>query len=243
MRPTLVASKFTKRYWEEVEMALCAIDCALNRGQAIYCSSELTSGRRMYEALRKNNAQNEDELKEKRGKDWVTENIRKVNFENARRFAEYVEYVRNTIGDNTMVITPAPLEVPGWGQPEYNEFWQRLLHSRIKSVWFNCNWEFSNGCTFEFAVAQDHGLRTFDRDGKPLDRCEGIELITAAIEQLETQKFDTSKLADNLERLQAVNSAGLARRFFASRVNGARVPLKRHSRRAARNSRRRAAVS
>ena len=162
----------------------------------------------MYEALRKNNAQTKDELKEKKGEDWVTENIIKVNFENARRFAEYVEYVRNTIGDNTMVITPAPLDVPGWGQPEYNDFWRRLFHSRIKSVWFNCNWEFSNGCTFEFVVAQDYGLRTFDRDGNLLDRFEGIELIRAAIQQLEAQKFNTSKLAENLERLKRDTGRG-----------------------------------
>jgi hypothetical protein len=76
MKLAIVRSKFTKRYCEEVERALCAIDCALNRGQAIYCSSELTTGRRMYEALRKNNAQNEDELKQKKGEGWVTENIR-----------------------------------------------------------------------------------------------------------------------------------------------------------------------
>ena len=208
MKLAIVRSKFTKRYCEEVEMALRSIDCALNRGQAIYCSSELTTGRRMYEALRKNNAQTKDELKEKKGEDWVTENIIKVNFENARRFAEYVEYVRNTIGDNTMVITPAPLDVPGWGQPEYNDFWRRLFHSRIKSVWFNCNWEFSNGCTFEFAVAQDYGLRTFDRDGNLLDRFEGIELIRAAIQQLEAQKFNTSKLAENLERLKRDTGRG-----------------------------------
>jgi hypothetical protein len=116
--------------------------------------------------------------------------------------------VRNTAGDNTMVITPAPLDMPAWQQPEYNEFWRRLLHSRIKSVWFNCNWEFSNGCTFEFRVAHDHGLRTIDRDGNLLDRCKGIELITAAIQELEAQKFNTSKLADNLERLKRDNGRG-----------------------------------
>jgi hypothetical protein len=142
-----------------------------------------------------------------------------------------------------MVITPAPFSAPGWGQGEYLEFWRRLLRSRIKSVWFNNDWEFSDGCTFEFAVAQDHRFRTFDRDGKPLDRCEGIERITAAIQQLEEQQFNTSKLAENLKSLEAVsvNSAGPL--SFTSRVNGARPRLKRNRSRAARNSRRRAAVS
>jgi hypothetical protein len=209
MKPALVPSKFTRPdrekytrcYCEEVEMALSAIDCALNRERAIYCSTELTSGRRLYEALRKNKCQNKTELKAKMGEEWIKENIERVNFENARKFAEYV---RNTIGDNATVITPAPLHVPGWEQPEYNDFWRSLLRSRIKFAWFNSNWQFSNGCTFEFGIAQEVGLRTLDRNGNRLERSAGIKLMRRAIQTLNDQGFDASELCKNLERLPTV---------------------------------------
>ena len=102
-----------------------------------------------------------------------------------------------------MVITPAPFTAPGWSQPEYLGFWETLIRTRIKSVWFNREWQFSNGCTFEFAVAHDAELSTFDHNGEPLDRTAGIAAIASAIKRLEAEGFDTAKLQENLERLRA----------------------------------------
>ncbi|MBV9406616.1 MAG: hypothetical protein JO211_14825, partial [Acidobacteriaceae bacterium] len=44
-------STFTRHYREELEMVFSAIDCVLHREHVIYCSSELTTGLRLYEAL------------------------------------------------------------------------------------------------------------------------------------------------------------------------------------------------
>ncbi len=233
MKPALIASKFTrppcdKRYCEDVEMALSATDCALNREQAIYCSTELTTGQRVYKALRNRGLKTTDELKDRMGREWFRQNIYDVNAHYAAEFAEYVH--QRLADDHCIIITPAPFYAPGWGQKDYLEFWRRLLRSRIKSVWFNSDWEFSDGCTFEFAVAQEVGLRTLNRNGNTLDCSEGIELIKTAIEKLGAEDFKTSELRENLEWLQAVsvNSAESGRRSFASRVNGVRVGLKRH---------------
>ena len=186
-------------------MVLSAIDCALNREQAIYCSTELTTGQRLYEALRKRGLKTRDELKERMGREWFAQNIYTVNAHYAAEFAECVRKKLGEVNDITMVITPAPFSAPGWGQSEYLAFWRRLLRSRIRSVWFNSGWEFSDGCTFEFAVAQEVGLRTLDRNGNPIDRSDGIELIKAAVQKLEAQGFKTSGLCENLEWLQAVS--------------------------------------
>ena len=194
-------STFPRLYQEEVQIVFSAIDCVLNGEKAIYCSSELTTGLKLYEAMKNNGVTSRAALEEKLGKEWVKLNIFGVNEKSANRFAQSV---RHTLSDKTMVITPAPFSAPGWSQPEYLAFWETLIRTRIKAAWFNRNWQYSNGCTFEFAVAQDAGIPTFDRNGDVLDRQTAIESVRTAVERLSSEGFDTSKLGENLERLQPV---------------------------------------
>lgn len=192
-------SKFTRHHHEEAEMVFSALDCVLNRERAIYCSSELTTGDRLYKALRKHGLKTSAELRKQLGEQWYKTNIWDLNVAAAVKFAQDV---RRKPPGKTMVITPAPFAAPGWSQPEYLSFWETLLRTRIQSAWFNSNWQYSNGCVFEFAVAHDAGLPTFDDAGQALDLSRGIELINRAIEELEEDGFDTSKLRENRNRLR-----------------------------------------
>jgi hypothetical protein len=193
-------STFTRHHSEEVEMAFSSIDCVLCDAHAIYASTELTTGKRLYDALREHACKTATELREKMGADWFRSNLWNVNVEMAMQFAKSIH---GTLTEDSLVITPAPFTAPGWNQQEYLAFWETLLRTRIKSVWFNKNWQFSNGCTFEFAVAHDADLPTYDDQGKSLTLRLGIELVTEAIRRLEADKFDASKLRENLERLLA----------------------------------------
>ena len=190
-------SKFTRHYREEVEMVFSGIDCVLHREHVIYCSSELTSGLRLYQELRQQGLKTASELRKRMGDAWFQSNLLDLNKEAAIRFAEDV---RHRFHDRTIVVTPAPFSASGWNQDEYLAFWELLLRARIKAVWFNHNWAYSNGCTFEFAVAQDAGLPTLDQAGQPLAREEGIQLIVNAIARLQQDGFDTAKLEQNLHR-------------------------------------------
>src|SRR5712692_11552072 len=194
-------SKFTRHYREEVEMVFSGIDCVLNGELAVYCSSELTTGLRLYEALRKHGVKTASELKKEMGAEWYEAHIFLANVHSAKEFAKSV---RAKSINEILVITPAPFTAPGWSQPEYLAFWETLIRTRIKAAWFNRNWQYSNGCTFEFAVAQDAGIPTFDRNGDVLDRQTAIESVRTAVERLSSEGFDTSKLGENLERLQPV---------------------------------------
>jgi hypothetical protein len=193
-------STFTRKYTEEVDMVFSGLDCALHRGHVIYASSELTTGLRLYDELRKYNLKTADELKRQLGEPWYQAHIWDANVKSA---IDFTEAIRATLRDDTIVITPAPFSASGWDQTQYLSFWEVLLRTRVKSVRFNVNWQFSNGCTFEFAVAEDAGLPTFDHRGAPLPREAGIDLINAAIQRLEPQGFDATKLRENLERLLA----------------------------------------
>jgi hypothetical protein len=196
-------SKFTRHHYEEVDMVFSGMDCVLNGERAIYCSSELTSGLRTYEALRNHKVKSVVELKQLMGKEWYAENIWDPNVKASNEFALSV---RRASDQKEIVITPAPFTAPGWNQPEYLSFWETLLRTRIKSTWFNRNWQYSNGCTFEFAVTIHEGLSTYDHRGEVLELKTGIELILAAIKELEKDGFDVTKLRENLEKAQSVRA-------------------------------------
>jgi hypothetical protein len=198
---SLSDSTFTRPYREEVDMAFSALDCFLNHEKAIYASAELTTGRRLYNAFREFHVTTADELKKLKGKEWYSANIWNANVKSAGDFAAQI---REKVGGKTLVITPGPFSAPGWTQPEYLAFWEQLLRTRIKATWFKADWQYSNGCTFEFAVSADAGLPTFDHQGKPLSVQQAAEMIDAAIRDLDLSGFDTTKLRENLSRLHPI---------------------------------------
>ncbi len=201
---SLSDSTFTRLYREEVDTAFSALECILNREKGIYASAELTSGRRLYDAFREFHVKTADELKKLKGKDWYSANIWDANVKSARDFAAEI---RDKIGGRTLVITPAPFSARGWTQPEYLAFWEQLLRTRISATWFKADWQYSNGCTFEFAVSADAGLSTFDHRGNPLSIRQAVELIEGAIRDLNSSGFDTTKLRENLARLPIATRA------------------------------------
>src|SRR5437588_10476052 len=67
-------STFTRHYREEMEMAFSALDCVLNGDKAIYASTELTSGRRLYDQLRAHTVRTGPELRQLKGNDWFESN-------------------------------------------------------------------------------------------------------------------------------------------------------------------------
>lgn len=178
-----------------------AMECVLNGENAIYCSSELTSGRRAFNEMRKHKVNTSTELKDKLGSEWFP-TIFGPNIELANKFAESV---RRAEDGKMLVITPAPLKVEDWGQPEYNGFWTELLHSkRIESVRFNEDWQYSNGCTTEFVEAHAAEVYTLDSKREIITRDAAIELIAAAIKTF--ADLDTSLLQHNLDRLVAART-------------------------------------
>jgi hypothetical protein len=180
-----------------------AVDCTLNDNKAIYCSSELTSGRNLFSAMHREKVKSVDELKAKLGGAWYQINIVDANSKVGNHFAELV---RRAQTENTIVIAPAPLMVPGWGQREYLAFWEDLIRTRVKMVRFNKNWEYSNGCTLEFATALDAKVDTLDAEGKALHANTAIVLMANAVKKIKAmdKDFDTSALELNLERARSL---------------------------------------
>jgi hypothetical protein len=180
-----------RTYGEDVRIALSLLDGALNGERALYGSSELTTGRRLYAMLRQYAVHDLSALREKLGQAELDRLFWQPNLTAAAAFAHVL---RDRSGGRELVVTPASFSAPGWGQSEYLAFWETLIRTRFKAVFFNDGWEYSNGCAFEFAVAQSEALPTFDAAGEPLARAAGIERLTTAARELAGGGFDTAGL-------------------------------------------------
>lgn len=195
----LDARVHARTYAQEVEIALSAFDSILNEERAIYHSSELTTGKRLNALFRAHGVRERRELKAKMGEEAFRRQVWDPNVAEANAFARELHH---RLGGE-IVITPAPFASPGWTQAEYLAFWETVIRTRCKAVYFSEEWEYSSGCVFEFAVALDAGLPTFQADGRTLSVEEGRARIAAAIAELEAEGLDVEPLREALARLEA----------------------------------------
>lgn len=194
----------SRSYRQEVAIVLSAFAAILNGEKAIYGSSELTTGRRLHAMFREHGVRDLASLRRKLGEGDFRRRVWDPNVEEANAFARELHH---RLGGE-IVITPAPFVSPGWTQPEYLAFWETVIRSRCKAVYFSDDWEYSNGCAFELAVACDAGLPTFTAGGASLTLDAGIGLIVAAISALEADGLEVAPLGEALARLEALRTRG-----------------------------------
>jgi hypothetical protein len=182
---------------DQQAIILSMADCFTRDEKAVYCSSELTTGIRLYTACLDNGVTDRYALADKLGKNWLRDNVFKVNEEAADRFADEIQRKRQHI-----TISPAALFVPEWGQHNYLSFWDKLIKTRITEVHFNENWQYSNGCAFEYAAARQAGLAAYDHDGQALDTAKASQMIRQAIDFLAAKGINTRKLEEHRNQIK-----------------------------------------
>jgi hypothetical protein len=183
---------------EEVRILISVIDCLVFDREAVYASSEFTTGRRFYDLCRQYGARTGRELKAQLGSRYSALLLRP----NLERGVEFARSVRRF--GHEVVITPHPLTVPDWSQPEYLAFWGTVITERCRAAYFNGGWEFSNGCSFEYLVGLKARLPLLDQNNEPIHAGRGAELVRLAIEQLEQEGFavpDLRRVYDQLTSL------------------------------------------
>lgn len=193
----LEAIPHIRTYGEELETMLSAFDCVLNGAKALYASSELTTGKRLYDLMLEAGVRTPEDLRAKLGEEEYQRRLWAPNFAEALDFARQVR--ERCAG--RLVLTPAPFVAQGWSQAEYLASWETLIRTRVEELYFGPGWEYSNGCVFEFSVAWDQGLPTRDADGVLIELEPGIRRISGAVADLEAQGFDASGLRLSLSSL------------------------------------------
>jgi hypothetical protein len=181
---------------EEIKILLTMCDgFVLEKKEAIYASSELTTGQRYYALCRKYNVRTKDQLKAALRDQYAVQLLQpneKAAIEFARSLREF---------NHRIVLTPNTLVVPDWTQPEYLKFWETVIQQKCRAIYLNEAWEFSNGCTFEYLVGHRAGMPLFDRDNQPLPPQKAKQMILRAIEELEADGFEVTELRKVYESL------------------------------------------
>jgi hypothetical protein len=189
---------------DEIRMSMSAFDCMLPDDAGIYCSSDITTGKKFYyEVLKPHGVQSEDELKEKLG----AEEFKRVQTEliqfNVARGLEFAVKLRERGLIN--VVTPGPYFAKGFDQQHYLYLWELFIIKKIYEVRFNFDWQYSNGCTLEYAIAARKGIPRLDHEGNRLEPEPAIERVEAAVKELKAAGFEIPKLENNLEFMKAIS--------------------------------------
>jgi hypothetical protein len=127
--------------------------CADERHPVAYLSVPLTTGHAYIEC----NARRDD-----------------TKADNKRRAHEAAQRLRAFLSD--MVIDPSRLaDVPGWEQADYHAFWTKVIDQHADKVIFLDGWQYSDGCTIEFAKAVQLGLPRLTEYLMPLNVAAGSQ--------------------------------------------------------------------
>jgi hypothetical protein len=190
---------------DEIKMSMSAFDCMLPDDAGIYCSSDITTGKRFYyEVLKAHGVRSEDELKEKLGPD----DFKRVQTDliqfNVARGVEFAEKLRERGLIN--VVTPGPYFAKGFDQQHYLYLWEWFIIKKIYEARFNFDWEYSNGCTLEYAIAARKGIPRLDHEGNRIELESAIERVEAAVRDLNAHGFVIPKLRHNLGLMKAILS-------------------------------------
>lgn len=190
---------------DEIKMSMSAFDCMLPDDAGIYCSSDITTGKRFYyEVLKAHGVRSEDELKEKLGADdfkRVQTDLIQFNVARGVKFAEKLRE-RGLIN----VVTPGPYFAKGFDQQHYLYLWEWFIIKKIYEARFNFDWEYSNGCTLEYAIAARKGIPRLDHEGNRIELESAIERVEAAVRELNAHGFVIPKLRHNLGLMKAILS-------------------------------------
>lgn len=159
--------------------------CAMGDARILYLSGPVTTGRRLVDALRRGDAPHS----------VIADNL-------AALHAAAVALRATT---HTIVIDPSPLLVDHWSQDDYMALWTGLIDRHAGEVRFMPGWEYSLGCTKEFAHATRVAVPTFQFEGAPIDLHAGREHLDASIADL--TQIDHPALAILLDGLIGVRAA------------------------------------
>lgn len=189
---------------DEIRMSMSAFDCMLPDDAGIYCSSDITTGKKFYyEVLKPHGVRSEDELKEKLGAEEFKRTQTDLIQFNVARGVKFAEKLRERGLIN--VVTPGPFFAKGFDQQHYLYLWEWFIIKKIYEVRFNFDWQYSNGCTLEYAIAARKGIPRLDHEGNCLELEPASEKVAEAVAELNAGGFMISKLENNLGLMRAIS--------------------------------------
>jgi hypothetical protein len=150
----------------------------VRRGNAVYLSAPITTGRRYVEWRSSLSEEFDSKAPEQRA-----EHVRLVVKPNKAHVRELADELRHRY---PVVIDPTSLEdVPEWTQADYRFFWGRVIEEFVHRVVFADGWHYSSGCVFEFWIALRSGRSLHNEGGQEISPSAGLTLVQEAFQEME----------------------------------------------------------
>lgn len=158
----------------------------IDDAKAVYLSAPLTTGRR-YRAAEL--GRGEQGVHSPRNSSAHESPIAQ-NRERARTVAKRL---REELG--TTIIDPTALpDIEGWNQQDYHVFWEQVIRQYVGTVVFLNDWQYSNGCAYEFLISQRGSIPCLDERLSPISLSNGLDLIRQACLDCSQSTSPRSKL-------------------------------------------------
>lgn len=182
---------------------LAALDTVIHQQHtAVYVSTPITTGRALLEWRAGPGRGAVPESPSHRR--FVAEMIRA----NTASVGPLVNYAERELGGP--VIDPTRLgNVSGWSQPDYHEFWTKVVERYARLVVFADGWQFSVGCSLEYLAASRAQIRCLDSTLEELPRDRAIQLMRDAEGQLVAANLPTETHARVLDTLTRLPTQGV----------------------------------
>ena len=184
----------------EIELMLDILASVAGDRNAAYLSAPITSGKRF------------TDWRKRRGEDlgpsqpsYQEELIREV-LEPNRAYAQLVARTLRGSFAGVLFDPTAVVDLPGWSQDDYRSLWGRIIERYVRTAVFIDDWQYSNGCAYEFVIAKKVGVITLNQNCAPLSIERGIVLVQKAIEETESANPPSDFLQRALAELVSLRS-------------------------------------
>jgi hypothetical protein len=174
----------------------------LDNDGIFYCSAPVTSGKRYINWLERIDKKFIDI-------DEADEKCREFHYKEViEPNRKYANLIIQKLRHKTcrVVIDPTALpHIPNWTQQDWRFFWQQVIERYVTTVFFIDDWQYSNGCVYEFWVSHRKGIPVFDENQQPLSIEKGTILIQEAICKIRNRGGSTIFIEEILRDIEALS--------------------------------------
>jgi hypothetical protein len=186
----------------EIDSLLNMLGSVVVDHSAVYVSTPITSGRRF--ADWSSGRDLEIDLSHPETYQEFLREVLKPNSEHARKIIDRLR----SLFPKALIDPTALKDFEGWVQDDYRVLWARVIEQYADTVVFLDGWQYSNGCAYEFLIAN----RLIRRPSILHERLEtltlgnGVSLVKSAVVELHESKLPTDflrQVVDELTKLRA----------------------------------------
>src|SRR3989338_1469153 len=196
--PEEVAKQILEQYLKyekvtgEIERSCWALMMVVAKSHT-YMSGPITGSRSLYETMKEHGVRRKEDLPKE-----AYDRIRQENVDRSRRIEQ--EWVAKY---DSPVLLPEKLgSADIWSQRDYVDLSKEVMRLKATEFVFEDGWEYSNGSVEEFLLALTLKKPMLDQRRNPLNKEQGIHLLTTSVEEIHQASLECPKLDFLLEQLR-----------------------------------------